>query len=211
MAGPRSEPPMPMLTTRRKGCAGAALDAALAHTLRKGEHARALGHHGLLDVGAAERRTRRLPQRHVQHGAVLGGVDLLAAPHGLDPLAQTHRIGELEELRERDLIEPLAGEIHQQPGVLAREALEAPRIALEQLLHRHRREPRGVRVRAPPTPGYAGREYRECHQRSPCLPRRRIGQQPRRCPARPRRTLSCGSRPRSMSTTYCSCVSVSSG
>jgi len=56
-----------------------------------------------------------------------------------------HGIGELTELRERDLIEPLAREVHQQPGVLAGEALEAPRIALEQLRHRHDDQPRRLR------------------------------------------------------------------
>jgi hypothetical protein len=67
----------------------------------------------------------------VQHSAVLGAVDPLAAPHGVDPAPQAHRIGELEELGERDLIEPLAREIHEHPRLLAREALEAPGIALE--------------------------------------------------------------------------------
>ena len=39
-------------------------------------------------------RAARLAQRHVQHGAPLGGVDRIAAPHRLDALAQRHRIRE---------------------------------------------------------------------------------------------------------------------
>src|SRR5437667_7052 len=83
-------------------------------------------------------------ERHVQHGAILRRVDVCALPHGIDARAQANHVGELEELGERDLIEPLAREIHKESRVLARQALEAPGIALEELLHRHRREARGV-------------------------------------------------------------------
>ena len=39
----------------------------------------------------------RRAQRDVQHGAVLGDVDLLAAEHGVDPLAQAALLGQLHE------------------------------------------------------------------------------------------------------------------
>ena len=80
----------------------------------------------------------------MQHGAILGRVDVCALPHGIDARAQANHVGQLEELGERDLIEPLAREIDKESRVLARQALESPRVALEQLLHRHRRETRGM-------------------------------------------------------------------
>ena len=40
-------------------------------------------------------------QGHVQHGAVLGDVDLLAAEHGVDPRAQTALVGQLQQQLER--------------------------------------------------------------------------------------------------------------
>src|SRR6267143_3532903 len=75
---------------------------------------------------------------------------MLALPHGVDARAQADGVGKLKELGERDLIEPLAREVHEQPRLLARQALETPGIALEQLLHRHRRETRGVGAQVRP-------------------------------------------------------------
>ena len=39
----------------------------------------------------------RRAQRHVQHGAVLGDVDLVAAEHGVDALAQARLLGQLQQ------------------------------------------------------------------------------------------------------------------
>jgi len=55
----------------------------------------------------------------MQHGAILGRIDVYALPHGIDPRAQADRIGQGKELGERDLIEPLAREVHEEPGLLA--------------------------------------------------------------------------------------------
>ena len=43
-----------------------------------------------------DRAPRGRAQRDVQHGAVLGDVDLLAAEHGVDALAQAALLGELQ-------------------------------------------------------------------------------------------------------------------
>ena len=83
ITGPRSEPPIPMLTTLRMRLAGVALPVARADAVGEGGHAvEHLVHLGD-DVDAVddERRALRHPQRHVQHRAVLGDVDVLAAEH----------------------------------------------------------------------------------------------------------------------------------
>ena len=46
----------------------------------------------------------------------------------------------------KDLIEALAREVQEQPGAFTREALEAPRIAFEELGHRYCRQARGMRA-----------------------------------------------------------------
>jgi len=157
--------------------------------LCEAEHARAFGHDLLLDLRAAERRTRRLAQRDVQHGAALGGVDELATKHGVDTLAQARDVGQLAKLRQRNLIEPLAREIHQQSDLLAREALEAPRVALEELRHRHDDEPRGLRGELGPHRCEGTGIDGECHQPSPCAEPAR-----RQCHAQASAAWACQSR-----------------
>ena len=142
IAGPRSEPPMPMFTTRVKGLPelptmrpARTFSAKVSMCSRSVITTRAMS-------AAPDVRSRRLPQRHVQHRAPFGGVDLLAAPHRVAVVLQAHRLGQLEELAEHHLIEMLAREIHQQARALAREALEAARVAREELAGRDRVQPR---------------------------------------------------------------------
>ena len=81
---------MPMLTTLRMRLPvwpfHAPLRTRLAEVGHLVEHGVDLGHDVLAvdDDGCALRRA----QRHVQDGALLGDVDLLAAEHGVDPRAQ---------------------------------------------------------------------------------------------------------------------------
>ena len=97
MTGPRSEPPMPMLMTLRMRLPVWPVQAPRAHAVGEGrhlvEHGVDLGH----DVLAVDddRRALRRAQRHVQDGAVLGDVDLLAAEHRVDARAQAGLLGEL--------------------------------------------------------------------------------------------------------------------
>ncbi len=59
------------------------------------EHGVDLGHHVL--AVDDDRCPSRRAQGHVQHGAVLGDVDLLAAEHGVDPRAQAGFLRQLQE------------------------------------------------------------------------------------------------------------------
>ena len=88
---------MPMLTTLRMRLPVCPLHAPLrtrcenrAHPI---EHSVHFGH----DVLAVhdDRRVLRRPQGNVQNGALLGDIDLLAAKHGVDPLAQAGLIRQL--------------------------------------------------------------------------------------------------------------------
>ena len=66
--------------------------AELGHLLEHGMH---LGHDVLSihqNAGALGRA-----QSHVQHGAILGDVDFLAAEHGFDPPTQVTFLGQLEQ------------------------------------------------------------------------------------------------------------------
>ncbi len=78
--------------------AGVALPRAAAHAVREVGH---LVEHGVdlrHDVLAVhdDRRAARGAQGHVQDGAVLRDVDLLAAEHGVDALAQAGFLGQLQ-------------------------------------------------------------------------------------------------------------------
>ena len=95
-AGPRSEPPMPMLTTLRIALAGVARPTRPS---APGRRSRPCGRAPRAPRGPRRRRrprsTRvaRRPQRDVQHGAVLGDVDLLAGEHGVAQLGDPGACG----------------------------------------------------------------------------------------------------------------------
>ena len=90
---------MPMLMTLRMRLPVWPFQAPLRTRSAKSrhlvEHRVDLGH----DVLAVDddRRVARRAQRDVQHRAVLGDVDLLAAEHGVDALAQARLLGELQQ------------------------------------------------------------------------------------------------------------------
>src|SRR6185437_1855576 len=90
----------------------AAGNATAAHVFSEREHALTLVHDDFFDFSPADSRTGRLPQSDVKHGAILGRVDLVAAPHGLDTSAHPHCFNELDQLVEDDLVESLAREVH---------------------------------------------------------------------------------------------------
>ena len=96
-------------------------------------------------AAAAPRAARRDPRC----------VDVLAAPHGIDALAQPDGVGELDELGERDLIESLAREVHQQTGRAAREALVRLGSRVEQFADRQRRPAARPASAVRPRPGCA--------------------------------------------------------
>ena len=89
---------MPMLIDVADALAGVAFPFAAADAVGEVghlvEHGVNLRHDVLAvdDDGCALRR----PQGHVQHGAVFGDVDFLAAEHGVDPRAQPGFLGQLQ-------------------------------------------------------------------------------------------------------------------
>ncbi len=96
IAGPRSEPPMPMLTTcvirssARMRSANAAIWSSTACTS------------GTTSApSTVSRHAGRRPQRHVHHGPILGDVDVLAGEHrvasGLDAALAGQREQRLED------------------------------------------------------------------------------------------------------------------
>ena len=83
--------------------AGVALPVAAADAVGEGRHLVEHGVHVGHDVLAVDddRRAARRAQRDVQHGAVLGDVDLVAAEHRVDALAQAGLVGQLQQQPQR--------------------------------------------------------------------------------------------------------------
>ena len=129
---------------RLKGFAGASLDSSRAYGVGESEHPFALGHDGLFDVCTTYLGARGLAEGDMKHRTVFGGVDFIAAPHGVDPGAHANRIHELEQFLQNDLVKALPGEVHEETDLLARESLEATRVAREQLPRRHAAQSGGV-------------------------------------------------------------------
>ena len=84
---------MPMLTTLRIGLPVWPVQAPLRTCSRERGHA--VEH--LVHLGPRVRRARGRAQRDVEHGAVLGDVDVLAGEHRVDPLAQAALLGQAHE------------------------------------------------------------------------------------------------------------------
>ena len=133
---------MPMLTTLRMRLPvwpfHAPLRTRLGEVGHLVEHGVHLGH----DVLAVDddRRAPRRAQRHVQHGAVLGDVDLLAAEHGVDPRAQARLLGQLRRSsRERLVGDAVLRVVEVEAGRLGGQALAALGIVGEELAQVHGR------------------------------------------------------------------------
>src|SRR6266849_8954833 len=73
------------------------------------------------------------PEGHVQHRAVLGDVDLLAAEHGVDALAQPGLLGEVDEETERLVGHAVLRVVEVEAHALDRQALAATRVVGEEL------------------------------------------------------------------------------
>ena len=99
MTGPRSEPPMPILITLRMRLPVWPFQAPLrtrsakvGHLVQNGMD---LGHDILAVVD--DRSAARRAQGDVKHRALLRDVDLVAAEHGVDALAQPRLLGKLQQ------------------------------------------------------------------------------------------------------------------
>ena len=109
----------------------------------------------------------RHPQRHVEHGAVLGHVDALAGEHRVAPLGDTCLLGERDEKPERLVGDAVLGVVEEEARRLAREPLGAAGIRGEEIDEGARPEPRPRALRAPATqPSLAGRTSSPARHRS---------------------------------------------
>ncbi len=80
-----------------EGVVGVAARGAGAHLFGEAAHAVELALHLGVDLVAPGAAGFAAAQRHVQHGAVFGGVDGVAAEHGLAPIGQAALRGEFEQ------------------------------------------------------------------------------------------------------------------
>jgi hypothetical protein len=118
---------MPMFTTLRMR-----RPVKPFHSPERRRSAKALQRH---HVGAVDDDALALlrAERHVQHRALLGGVDLLAFEHRVDLRAQAALLGEGEEQPDRLLRHPLFGEVGVDAGRLDGELLRPLGVSPEEL------------------------------------------------------------------------------
>ena len=116
-----------------EGHAGGALPVALAHRLGEDAHALAVALHLGEDVVALQHDVLVAAQRHVQHRAVLGGVDALAGEELLDHRGQAALARQRGEQRDRLGGDALLGEIGREAGAGKGERRAAPGILVPQL------------------------------------------------------------------------------
>ena len=118
---------MPMLTTLRMRLpvwpfqlaaahAGGEVRHAIEHGVHPGHHVLAVDH----DRGAA-----RGPQRDVQHRALLGDVDLLAAEHRVAPLGHAGVVGQREQQPQGLVGHAVLRVVEEQAGALGGHPLAA--------------------------------------------------------------------------------------
>ena len=152
---------MPMLTTLRMRLPVWPFQSPLRTRCGEGghpvEHRVDLGHHVL--AVDDDRRALRRAQRHVQHRAVLGDVDPLAAEHGVDARrAARTRSASCTSSAQRLVGDAVLRVVEVDAGRLEREPLAARGIVGEQLAQVASRE-RGV-VRGERLPRGPGRKRR---------------------------------------------------
>ena len=115
--------------------AGVAHPGAAADALGEGGHLvehRMNCRHDILAVDH-DRGALRRPQRDVQHGAILGDVDLLAAEHGVDSAAHVALFGELKEQLERFVGDAVLRVIEEDADGLGGHPLAARGVSREEL------------------------------------------------------------------------------
>ena len=72
-------------------------------------------------------------QRHVQHGAVFGHVDVLAAEHGVPALGHAGLLGQRDQQPHGLVGDPVLGVVQVEPGRLRGQPLAPARVAGEQV------------------------------------------------------------------------------
>ena len=145
--------------------AGVALPLAAADAVGEVGH---LVEHGVdlrHDVLAVhhDRGVSRRAQRHVQHRAVFRDVDLLAAEHGVDPLAQAGLLRQLQQEPQRLVGDAVLRVVEVEAGGLRRQPLAACGIVREELAEMH--VPDNVAMALERLPGGAFREEGDARSR----------------------------------------------
>jgi hypothetical protein len=117
------------------GPARGALPLLRADPAGEGAHLVEHGVHVCHDVLAVDHQPRPAghAQRDVQHGAVLADVDVLAAEHGRDPLAQPGPLGQGQQQVDRLARGAVLGVVEVEVAGGRRHAVGAARIIREQL------------------------------------------------------------------------------
>jgi hypothetical protein len=101
--------------------AGAAGNAAAAHAFRELQHPGALVEDEFLHFRAADTVAGVLAQRHVQHGALLGLIDDVAAEHRGGAFVQPDLISQRNELPHHLFVDEMTRVVQQEAGRFARE------------------------------------------------------------------------------------------
>jgi hypothetical protein len=133
------------------GAGGTSIDA-VAHAGGELEHAGALCQHLARDRLAAWRVRRDVghSQRHMQHRTILGGVDRLTAPLGIDARSQSACFREIAEQAQALGVDALPREIEIEADRVARESLTSRGVRIAQRTQVDLAGIRGVRLQRPP-------------------------------------------------------------
>ena len=111
------------------------------------------------DVDAVDdqRALARHPQRHVEDGAVLGDVDVLAAEHRFAALFDAALAGQLAEQHQRLVGDPVLREVEEEPGAVGDQPLAALFVGGEEVAQVVLADLGEVGLEAPPGGGLAQR------------------------------------------------------
>src|SRR5712691_6506138 len=178
ITGPRSEPPMPMLTMSEIRLPVSPFHSPLRRRPVKSRQHRVDLRHDVLAVDE-DRFPRAVAQRHVQDRAILGAVDLLAREHPIAPGLHLRLPRQQKEKAHGLLGDAVLGDIDEQVLEAQGELLEAPWILGEEIAHVHVAHGRGVRPQVGPGLGvrHEWEGSRRCYARPDARPRlERAGQ-----------------------------------
>jgi hypothetical protein len=86
-----------------------------------------------VDAVDDQRAPARHAQRHVQDGAILGDVDVLAGEHRFAALLHPALLGQLPEQQQRLVADPVLGEVEVEAGAVGDQPLAALGVGGEEI------------------------------------------------------------------------------
>jgi hypothetical protein len=110
-----------------------------AHLIEHGVHLR----HDILTIDN-DMRVARGAQGDMQHGAIFGHVDLVAAKHRVDTLAQVALLSQLQQQLQRLICDSMLGIVEVKPQVIDDQAVAASRVLVEKVAQVNRLNSFGV-------------------------------------------------------------------